>query len=219
MDHMKHCKRCGVAIFKSPEISMAQWKSRMFCSKRCGGLRRLLTDDEIAELYRTGQSTGQISMMIGVSAVQVARVIRRKGITRTPKERQKLAQSQPGRRERNAEVQRGRQCPENVKDTLRQLVGPLNANWRSGIAIGKMGYLCFTASSANGAHARKALHVVIAEWKIGRPLTKGEVVHHVDGNKMNNDPANLDVMSHSAHARLHAISNKLGTYRRKENVR
>ncbi len=48
-------------------------------------------------------------------------------------------------------------------------------------------------------------HRVIAEEKIGRPLQPGEVVHHLDGNKKNNDPSNLVVLeSQSQHAKLHA---------------
>lgn len=47
-------------------------------------------------------------------------------------------------------------------------------------------------------------HRVVAEEKIGRPLSPGEVVHHRDGDGKNNDPANLDVLASQAeHARLH----------------
>jgi hypothetical protein len=72
------------------------------------------------------------------------------------------------------------------------------------------GYLVFTDSPANGEHAGKALHVVIAEWMLGRPLLPKEIVHHVNCNKRNNDPGNLEVMSHSNHASLHAKANQLG---------
>jgi hypothetical protein len=44
---------------------------------------------------------------------------------------------------------------------------------------------------------------VIAEQVIGRPLAKGEIVHHIDGNKQNNDPSNLQVMTQSEHMKLH----------------
>jgi len=50
-------------------------------------------------------------------------------------------------------------------------------------------------------------HRIIAEQKLGRPLKKGEIVHHIDGNKRNNDPDNLAVMSQSEHARLHFTKN------------
>jgi hypothetical protein len=46
-------------------------------------------------------------------------------------------------------------------------------------------------------------HRVIAENVLGRKLVHGEVVHHLDGNKHNNDPANLSVMTQSDHIRLH----------------
>ena len=46
-------------------------------------------------------------------------------------------------------------------------------------------------------------HRVIAEQKIGRPLVRGEIVHHIDGNKHNNAPDNLQVMTQADHLRHH----------------
>ena len=49
-----------------------------------------------------------------------------------------------------------------------------------------------------------AAHRLIAEQKLGRPLRPGEVVHHIDENKRNNDPENLEVLpNQSVHAKLH----------------
>jgi ribosome-associated protein YbcJ (S4-like RNA binding protein) len=47
-------------------------------------------------------------------------------------------------------------------------------------------------------------HVVVAERKLGRKLRHGEVVHHIDDNKRNNDPSNIEVKASQAeHAREH----------------
>lgn len=47
-------------------------------------------------------------------------------------------------------------------------------------------------------------HRVVAESILGRPLRKGEVVHHIDLNKRNNKPENLIVFRTQAeHVRYH----------------
>lgn len=51
-------------------------------------------------------------------------------------------------------------------------------------------------------------HRVVAEQKIGRPLTFQDVVHHIDGNKLNNDPANLVVITRREHMAEHDIWRK-----------
>lgn len=53
-------------------------------------------------------------------------------------------------------------------------------------------------------HSRH-LHRVVAEQKLGRPLVRGEIVHHIDGNHRNNHPDNLAVMTQAEHMREHNI--------------
>lgn len=51
----------------------------------------------------------------------------------------------------------------------------------------------------------KHQHRAVIEAAIGRKLRSDEVVHHIDGNKKNNDLSNLEVMSQAEHARRHAM--------------
>lgn len=50
----------------------------------------------------------------------------------------------------------------------------------------------------------KHLHRVLMEKKIGRLLVAGEIVHHRDGNRHNNDIDNLVLMTQSMHASIHS---------------
>ena len=49
----------------------------------------------------------------------------------------------------------------------------------------------------------KHTHRIVAEEILGRPLEPNEVVHHIDGNKRNNDPSNLMIITQSEHAKIH----------------
>lgn len=50
----------------------------------------------------------------------------------------------------------------------------------------------------------KLVHRDVAAKKLGRPLRRGEVVHHKDRSKTNNDPRNLWVFKdQAAHDRAH----------------
>lgn len=88
-------------------------------------------------------------------------------------------------------------CLENTPETNAELsrrTAAVRGNTLRGRGEGK------TYRKLHGRHE----HRVVAEQMLGRPLTSSEVVHHRDGNKRNNDPANLEVLpSRAEHSRHH----------------
>ena len=78
--------------------------------------------------------------------------------------------------------------------------------WRPGHnrrAVGSKGwiehgyrYICFEGT-------RIAEHRHLVQQREGRKLASNEVVHHVDGDPINNDLSNLVILTRSEHNRLH----------------
>lgn len=60
------------------------------------------------------------------------------------------------------------------------------------------GYIQITS----GPHKGKLLHRLIYEEVYG-PIPKGYAIHHIDGDKTNNNPGNLMILTKSNHHRLH----------------
>lgn len=52
-------------------------------------------------------------------------------------------------------------------------------------------------------------HRIIAKQLTSKILTYNDVVHHKDGNKSNNNPSNLDILTRESHARSHAYNRLL----------
>ena len=50
-------------------------------------------------------------------------------------------------------------------------------------------------------------HRWMMEQHLGRKLKSSEVVHHIDGNTLNNDLSNLKILSNICHSQLHNVIN------------
>jgi hypothetical protein len=79
--------------------------------------------------------------------------------------------------------------------------------------IDSCGYLSIYVGSeykySNTYGGRIREHIYLMQEKIGRQLEKDEVVHHIDGDKLNNDISNLDLCTITQHNNCHAKSEKI----------
>lgn len=95
----------------------------------------------------------------------------------------------------------------SLKCTGKAQSGENNPAYTGGRYINADGYVVIFMPNHPNSGVRKTVfeHRLSMECKIGRYLTKEECVHHIDGNKSNNDPNNLMLFkNNSEHIKFHA---------------
>ena len=81
-----------------------------------------------------------------------------------------------------------------AKGKVKRHYGPDHWNWKGGHVV-RSGYRVISKRGKTNLYE----HRVVMEEVLGRPLESNEVVHHIDGNRANNDPSNLQVMTRKEH--------------------
>lgn len=155
----------------------------------------------LVELYCSGMSIPQVAEATGVPQSTVRYHLLKEGVLRSRADGVRIA-AKDGR----------------LGSGLRGKTREFSEEWKAAISASKLkaaeatakgvslkpnGYLEYT----RGEHKGKLVHRVVAEIHYGVSLTRSHHVHHVDGDKTNNAPENLQVMTASEHMAHHALEN------------
>lgn len=89
-----------------------------------------------------------------------------------------------------------RECKAEWNKTL---TGKKSSRWKGGVTKMNGGYLY----KLIGDNRYEAVHRLVAEKKIGRKLREGEIIHHINENKLDNRPSNLEIVDRATHQRIH----------------
>jgi hypothetical protein len=82
-----------------------------------------------------------------------------------------------------------------------------NPFWKGGRVVASNGYVLIRVDVDHHLADVRGYayeHRLVAEIVLGRRLRRGEVVHHRDGDKANNNPENLEVLTRAQHGAEHA---------------
>ena len=157
---------------------------------------------EIKDLYLSGKSISDISSEYNFGLSTIRYHLNKNGLLRSNTDALRIASAQGklGTGDRS-----NFKMPEHSKKVISKKALERGEKTALGVSFKTNGHVEYT----RGEHKGRNVHVVKFEEKIGRKLLEDECVHHIDGDKHNNDINNLALMTRSAHGRLHRREDKL----------
>lgn len=156
---------------------------------------------DIIKEYKSGKSIPDLFKETGIPQSTLRNMLNKAGVLRSRAEAIILA-SKAGKLG-SANRGKKRTFSEEWKRNISLGRKAALAGKSKGTSIKSSGYVEYTTGQFKG----RSVHVVTMEANIGRRLFANEVVHHIDGNRSNNDLSNLMLMTRSEHASLHAREN------------
>ncbi len=96
-----------------------------------------------------------------------------------------------------------------------ELRGENSSMWNGGKYVDVHGYVMKHIDipryeTANGWESYRKEHTLIIENELNRNLIKGEIIHHVDGNRQNNELSNLWLSDNTGHRNAHQSLQVIG---------
>lgn len=171
--------------------------------------------DVLAEEYQNGASITDLAKRHGMCPSTVRRHVLLAGVLLSRAEGVKRAQQQG----KLGVGLRGKK--RTFTEDHKKAIQAGRSKWGEQNAVGYSAKANGYVEITRGENKFRSVHVVIMENRIGRRLRKDETVHHIDGDRSNNDENNLALITRSGHARLHRIQDAMaGKFReRDENGR
>lgn len=153
--------------------------------------------DNLVDLYKSGFSIPELSRKTGLPLSTIRFRLKKQGVLRTRSEALALA-AKAGKLGGGLRG-KGRVFTDEHKKNIKAGRAKWCEQNSTGFSVKPNGY----SEHTTGMHKGRLAHVVIMENRIGRRILSDECVHHIDGNKLNNDENNLALVTKSGHARLH----------------
>jgi hypothetical protein len=195
----KRCEHCGVEFKGMP----SDLRKRKYCSQDCvGASRRGVKKKEWVPVtcVQCGASfevtpawvrNGRRRYCSRACGAKANKEIKRTGKIHTEASRRKMGEAAKGKslRENSSQWKGGRFA--NAAGYQHVMVATLPSEWQALAA----------QMPKRGEYILE--HRIVAAAKLGRPLSSGEVVHHLNGDKGDNRPENLIVMPLREHSLEH----------------
>lgn len=172
------CATCSEKIIVKP----SEIKQRNYCSKECA---------DIGHRGHTPWNKGTVGVCKSWNKGT-------KGLCKAPKHA-----FVKGQKPWNYGI-KGTHFSPNTEFKKGQNVGEKNHNWTGG-KCDELGYLSVRNPEHQSARSNGRVfeHRIVMEKHIDRPLSRNEIIHHINGDKKDNRIENLMIVSRSEHINMH----------------